>query len=159
MLITVLLHITPEGYQELHNGVGSSSPTQPNLLVGFKPGTFQLCVICTIPLCQLHMWKIRRIRKVKYEEKNLVLDYSARTYQWVMQMPLINLSIYWILWSMFLVIHYTGIMHYPIIQFLSEIRIFWPITTDFLLKYFTLHPFWKTGCMPRHYQVSWLPNK
>ena len=55
MLITALLYITPEGYQELHNEIGSSSPAQPNLLVGFKPRTFQLCVICTIPLCQLHI--------------------------------------------------------------------------------------------------------
>ena len=42
--------------------------------------------------------------------KNLTVLYLARTYYWVIPMPLINLSTYWILWSMFLVIDYTANM-------------------------------------------------
>ena len=42
------------------------------------------------------------------KNKNLTVLYLARTYYWVIPMPLINLSTYWILWSMFLVIDYTA---------------------------------------------------
>ena len=44
------------------------------------------------------------------KNKNLTVLYLARTYYWVVPMPLINLSTYWILWSMFLVIDYTANM-------------------------------------------------
>ena len=44
------------------------------------------------------------------KNKNLTVLYLARTYYWVIPMPLINLSTYWILWSMFLVIDYTANM-------------------------------------------------
>ena len=48
------------------------------------------------------------------KNKNLIVVYSARTYQWVIPVPLINLSAYWILSSMFLVIYYTAIMQFSI---------------------------------------------
>ena len=39
MLITVFVHIQPEGHREPRNEVGSLSPAER--LVGFEPGTFQ----------------------------------------------------------------------------------------------------------------------
>ena len=48
------------------------------------------------------------------KNKNLIVVYSARIYQWVILAPLINLSAYWILSSMFLVIYYTAIMQFSI---------------------------------------------
>ena len=70
-------------------------------------------------------------------------------------MPFINISVYWILWSMFLVIYYNPIMQFPnfsknslqprekltyhIIQPLFEIKIFCPNSIDFILKFFSSH--------------------
>ena len=90
--------------------------------------------------------------------KNLIIVYLARTYQWVILMALINLSVYWTLWSMFLVIYYTAIMQFsifsenslyplqkncPIIQPLSKIKIFLPTITDFYYNF--PYPFWEEG--------------
>ena len=44
------------------------------------------------------------------KNKKLTVVYLARTYQWVIPVLLINLSAYWFLWSMFLVIDYTANM-------------------------------------------------
>ena len=46
------LYIEPEGYEELHNEVGSQSPTQHSTLVGFELTTFQFCMLRVILLSQ-----------------------------------------------------------------------------------------------------------
>ena len=46
------LDIEPEGYEELHNEVGSQSPTQHSTLVGFELTTFQFCMLRVILLSQ-----------------------------------------------------------------------------------------------------------
>ena len=74
--------------------------------------------------------------------------YSARTYQWINPMPLINLSTYWTLWSMFKAICYIPTEEFPCILFekltspimepLFESNFFDPTTADFLLKFSAL---------------------